>query len=86
MDKLEELNKKIQNYKKKQQKKSPKRSSLNLGAFNVALEIITGVAVGILIGFHLDKFFGMKVAFKIICLLLAFIASLVNIYRKTKQN
>ena len=86
MDKLKELNKKIQNYKREQHKKLPKNNNLNLGAFNVALEIITSVAVGLLMGFHLDKFFGMKVTFKIICLLLAFIASLVNIYRRMKQN
>jgi F0F1-type ATP synthase assembly protein I len=84
MDKLEELNKKIQNYKKKHVKKSYKGNSLSMGAFNVALEIITAVAVGLLMGFYLDKFFETKIVFKIICLFLAFIASLVNIYRKTK--
>jgi F0F1-type ATP synthase assembly protein I len=86
MDKLEELKKKIQNYKKRHEKKTYKRNDFHLNAFNVSLEIITAVAVGLLIGFYLDKVFELKVVFKILCLLLAFIASLVNIYRTINRR
>jgi len=81
MDKLSKLNKKIQTYKEKHKGKELKKSKVALGSLNVSLEIIGAIFVGLLIGFYLDKFFNTGFLFKIICLILAFVASLMNIYR-----
>jgi ATP synthase protein I len=81
MDKLDQLNKKIRDYKEKNKGKSYDKKALVTGSFNIAIEIVAAVAVGLLIGFYLDRFFDTKIVFKIVCLLLAFVASLVNIYR-----
>ena len=86
MNKLDQLNKKIQTYKEKHRGKTYKKNKLALNAFNVALEIIAAVAVGLLIGFYLDQFFDLKFFFKITCLILAFIASLINIYRTIDRH
>ena len=80
-DKLDQLNKRIQTYKKKTAKKTYSKNDFKRNAFNTALEITAAVAVGLLLGFYMDKLFNFKFAFKMICLLLAFVASMVNIYR-----
>ena len=49
MDKLEELNKKIQNYKKKNPRKNYKKNKLVFNSLNVALEIVGAILVGLLI-------------------------------------
>jgi ATP synthase protein I len=81
MDKLDQLNKRIKDYKEKHKTKDYTKKTLVMGSLNIAVEIVAAVAVGLLIGFYLDRFFGTKIVFKIVCLLLAFVASLVNIYR-----
>jgi F0F1-type ATP synthase assembly protein I len=81
MDKLDQLNKKIRDYKEKHKAKDYTKKTLVMGSLNIAIEIVAAVAVGLLIGFYLDRFFDTKIVFKIVCLLLAFVASLVNIYR-----
>jgi len=86
MDKIDQLNKKIQSYKKKHAGKTYKQSKFVFNSFNVALEILAAVAVGLLIGFYLDQFFGKVFFFKITCLILAFVASLVNIYRTLDKH
>ena len=86
MDKLEELNKKIQDYKKKNKIKRYKKKKIVIGSLNISLEIIGAAAIGVLIGFYLDKFFDLKFFFKVACLILAFIASLVNIYRTLDKH
>jgi F0F1-type ATP synthase assembly protein I len=86
MDKLEELNKKIQDYKKKNKIKRYKKKKIIIGSLNISLEIIGAAAIGVLIGFYLDKFFDLKFFFKVACLILAFIASLVNIYRTLDKH
>ena len=86
MDKLEELNKKIQYYKKKNKIKRYKKKKIIIGSLNISLEIIGAAAIGVLIGFYLDKFFDLKFFFKVACLILAFIASLVNIYRTLDKH
>ncbi|NRA73813.1 MAG: AtpZ/AtpI family protein [Rickettsiales bacterium] len=84
--KLDKLNKKIQHYKKKHAPKTYKKENFLYSSFGFALEIVAAVAVGLLVGFYLDKFFNFKFVFKISCLMLAFIASLVNIYRATSKK
>ena len=86
MDKLDQLNKKIQTYKQKRGRKTYKKAKFVFNSFNVALEIIAAVAIGLLIGFYLDQFFDLKFFFKITCLILAFVASLVNIYRAMNKH
>jgi F0F1-type ATP synthase assembly protein I len=81
MDKLDQLNQRIQSYKKKNAKKTYARSDFKRNAFSTAMEIIAAVAVGLLLGFYMDKLFNLKFTFKMICLLLAFVACMLNIYR-----
>ena len=83
---LDQLNNKIANYKKKHAPKTYTKNQFMYSSFSFALEIVAAVAIGFLIGFYLDKFFDFKFVFKVVCLMLAFIASIVNIYRTTSKD
>jgi hypothetical protein len=47
-DKVDQLNKKIQDYKKKHKAKDYTKKTLVMGSLNIAIEIVAAVAVGFL--------------------------------------
>lgn len=54
-------------------------------ALSMGLELISGVIVGLTIGYYLDKWFNTKPICLIIFIILGTIAGFLNLYRKIKQ-
>ena len=81
-DPINELEKRIENYRGRNHATVPKPLSSGAMAFNIAVELVAGVIVGVIIGVFLDKIFDSKPTFLIICLLLSFVAAFRLIWQK----
>jgi len=83
MNKLDELEQKIENLKSKiQADKAPKTPTkgVRYGAiFNISIEIVAHLVAGVVLGVGLDKYFQTKNIFLIICLIFSIIAACKNI-------
>lgn len=83
MNKLDELEQKIENLKSKiRAEKAPKiqAKGIRYGAiFNISIEIVAHLIAGVVIGLMLDKYFQTKNIFLIICLIFSIIAACKNI-------
>ena len=62
--------------------KNNKISALKV-AMNCGLEVVSGIIVGVLIGFSLDKFFNLHF-FSIIFIIIGFFSGVLNLYRYIK--
>ncbi len=85
-NKLNELDEKIALYNIKNNKsiniKNNKFYSFKI-AMNCGLEIISGIIVGLIIGFSLDKFFNVNF-FYLIFIIVGFLSGILNLYRYIK--
>jgi ATP synthase protein I len=82
--KYEEIDREI-NDLKAEKKESTFLSSRSTG-FNIAVELVSGVIVGVIIGLFLDNLFDSKPAFLIICLILGIFATFRLIWNKYIKN
>jgi ATP synthase protein I len=81
-----DIQKRIGQYKEKNKKdKNPYIANANQ-AFNIAVELVSGVIVGVIIGLLFDKLFDSKPIFLIICLILSMIAAFKLIWNKYIKN
>jgi F0F1-type ATP synthase assembly protein I len=82
---LNELKKRIEEYKKRDEK--PIYSGISkITASRVCIELVSSVIAGIIIGSLLDYLMKTQLIFKIICLLLSCIAGYYSIYRLSRQK
>ena len=78
---------KIANNKAKSRKSSKnEESSSNMGtAFKLSTELVSAVAVGTIIGFILDNWFGTKPWLILIFFFVGVIAGIMNVFRSAKK-
>lgn len=83
---IEEINNRIKAIKASQQKKYGKSNFSDLGlAFQVPIELVSGVIVGAGIGYILDKLFDFKFLFLVVFTIFGGISGLVNVARSLKK-
>ncbi len=84
MNQLEELDKKLSEYKQKHlAPKLKKDKSSDAGVFVVA-ELVAGIGIGSFLGYQLDQYLNTKVLFLLIFLILGLTSAFYNIYNKYK--
>ena len=71
--------------KKKAQLTSEKKGSFMGSAFKLGTELVSAVAVGTIIGFILDSWFGTKPWFIILFFIIGVIAGMLNVIRVAKR-
>ena len=87
---IKELAERIREFKSKQIKKENKgqnsswRNSV-AGAFRIGTEFVAAVAVGICLGYTLDKIFGTKVVFLLVFSVFGCMAGMLNVYRSAQE-
>ena len=64
------------------EKPSKQVISNSSAAFNVAIELVAAMLVGVIIGFIFDNLFDSKPVFLIICIMLAIVAAFRSIWNK----
>ncbi len=86
-NKLQDLNKRLKKFEKKNLKKNLKiKKNNDLGLFiKAGVELISPIIVGIVIGIFLDNHFNSKPLFLIIFLFLGFGGGISNIYKTVKR-
>lgn len=80
LKKHSQIQKKIDKYKLT--KPNAKFANNSNQAFNIAVELVSGVIVGVIIGLFFDKLFDSKPIFLIICIILGIMASFKLIWNK----
>ena len=89
MDKLREIEKRIQNLKNKKQKltnyKNKGNGKLYSMAINVSLELITGISLGVIIGLLIDNHLQTKPLMFIIFFIVGTIVGFYNMFKCLKK-
>tara|TARA_B100001029_G_scaffold167245_1_gene160277 strand:+ start:2161 stop:2448 length:288 start_codon:yes stop_codon:yes gene_type:complete len=89
MSDLEDLKTRLKIAKSKLQNgdhKKPDKKGVYLGnAFKLGTELVAAVAVGTIIGFILDNWFGTKPILIIVFFLFGAVAGIVNVFRAAKK-
>ena len=83
--KYEEIDREI-DHLKEEKKESTSLVGSGSTAFNIAVELVSGVIVGVIIGLFFDNLFDLKPAFLIICLILGIVATFRSIWNKYIKN
>jgi ATP synthase protein I len=83
--KYEEIDREI-DHLKEEKKESTSLVGSGSTAFNIAVELVSGVIVGVIIGLFFDNLFDSKPAFLIICLILGIVATFRSIWNKYIKN
>ena len=88
MNKLKELEKKIDKVKKSkiQDNKYHKKPALNYSiAINISIELITGIGLGVFLGLMIDNYLQTKPLMLIICFILGTLVGFLNMYKTLKR-
>ena len=88
MNKLKELEKKIDSVKKRQtdENKAQKRPNVNYSiAVNISIELITGIVLGVFLGLVIDNYLQTKPLMFIICFILGTLVGFFNMYKALKR-
>ena len=88
MNKLKELEKKIDSVKKLQteENKVQKRPNVNYSiAVNISIELITGIVLGVFLGLMIDNYLQTKPLMLIICFILGTLVGFFNMYKALKR-
>tara|TARA_Y200000002_G_scaffold302489_1_gene257826 strand:- start:120 stop:404 length:285 start_codon:yes stop_codon:yes gene_type:complete len=89
MNKLRELEKKLNNIKSSKKKTSIKvneKPSINYSiAINISIELITGIGLGVFLGLLIDNYLQTKPLMLIICFILGTIIGFYNMYKALKR-
>ncbi len=84
MDKFDEFDKKLSEYKQKHLPlKLRKDKSSDAGIFVVA-ELLAGIGIGGFLGYQLDQYLNTKMLFLLILVVIGLISAFYNIYNKYK--
>lgn len=84
MDQLQNLDKKISEYKKKYISDKVKNDKSSDAGVFVVVELMVAVALGGFIGYHLDRYFNYKMFFLLFFVILGLLSAFYNIYKKYK--
>ncbi|OUU61761.1 MAG: hypothetical protein CBC22_06925 [Alphaproteobacteria bacterium TMED62] len=88
MNKLKELEKKINNVKRSKINsiKSTEKPAVNYSiAINISIELITGIGLGVFLGLLIDNYLQTKPLMLIICFILGTITGFYNMYKALKR-
>ena len=88
MNKLKELEKKIDSVKKLQteENKVQKRPNVNYSiAVNISIELITGIVLGVFLGLMIDNYLQTKPLMFIICFILGTLVGFYNMFKTLKR-
>lgn len=83
---IDHLKKRIEKYKNAHLVPQEKRvSHYRVTSSVICMEIVSSVVTGVFIGYILDLFFNTRYIFKLICLVFAFVACFVVLYKLVKD-
>ena len=88
MNKLKELEKKINNVKRSKINsiKSTEKPAVNYSiAINISIELITGIGLGVFLGLLIDNYLQTKPLMLIICFILGTLVGFFNMYKALKR-
>ncbi|GIS23819.1 MAG: hypothetical protein CM15mP124_2990 [Alphaproteobacteria bacterium] len=88
MNKLKELEKKLDKVKKSKIKdnKYHKKPAVNYSiAINISIELITGIGLGVFLGLMIDNYLQTKPLMLIICFILGTLVGFFNMYKALKR-
>ena len=88
MNKLKELEKKIDKVKKSkiQDNQYHKKPTVNYSiAINISIELITGIGLGVFLGLVIDNYLQTKPLMLIICFILGTLVGFFNMYKALKR-
>ena len=88
MNKLKELEKKLDKVKKSKinDSKSNQKLSVNYSiAINISIELITGIGLGVFLGLMIDSYLQTKPLMLIICFILGTLVGFFNMYKALKR-
>ena len=82
---LDKLNRKLEEYKSKKEKDSPKRIKVQNDGWRMIIELVTGMLLGVSLGLGLDYIIGSEPIFLIIFSLLGFMAGVKTMMATAKK-
>ena len=82
---LDKLNKKLEEFKSKKEKDSPKRIKVQNDGWRMIIELVTGMLLGVSLGLGLDYIIGSEPIFLIIFSLLGFMAGVKTMMATAKK-
>ena len=88
MNKLKELEKKIDSVKKLKTEENKVQKSPNVNysiAVNISIELITGIVLGVFLGLMIDNYLQTKPLMLIICFILGTLVGFFNMYKALKK-
>ena len=84
-DNLDQLDKKIGEFKSKKEKNRPKRLKVQNDGWRMVIELVTGMLLGVSLGLALDYVLGSEPVFLIIFSLLGFLAGVKTMMATAKK-
>ena len=88
MNKLKELEKKLDKVKKSKIKDNEyhQKTTVNYNiAINISIELITGIGLGVFLGLMIDNYLQTKPLMLIICFILGTLVGFFNMYKALKR-
>ena len=82
---LDKLDKKLEEFKSKKEKDSPKRIKVQNDGWRMIIELVTGMLLGVSLGLGLDYMIGSEPIFLIIFSLLGFMAGVKTMMATAKK-
>ena len=82
---LDKLNSKLEEFKSKKEKDSPKRIKVQNDGWRMIIELVTGMLLGVSLGLGLDYIIGSEPIFLIIFSLLGFMAGVKTMMATAKK-
>jgi ATP synthase protein I len=82
---LDKLNRKLEEFKSKKEKNSPKRIKVQNDGWRMIIELVTGMILGVSLGLGLDYIIGSEPIFLIIFSLLGFMAGVKTMMATAKK-
>ena len=84
-DNLDQLDKKIEEFKSKKEKNRPKRLKVQNDGWRMVIELVTGMVLGVSLGMALDYIVGSEPIFLIVFSLLGFMAGVKTMIATAKK-
>tara|TARA_B100000676_G_scaffold209964_1_gene206150 strand:+ start:211 stop:504 length:294 start_codon:yes stop_codon:yes gene_type:complete len=82
---LEKLDRKLEEFKSKKEKDSPRRIKVQNDGWRMIIELVTGMVLGVSLGLGLDYMIGSEPIFLIIFSLLGFMAGVKTMMATAKK-
>ena len=82
---LDKLDRKLEEFKSKKEKDSPKRIKVQNDGWRMIIELVTGMLLGVSLGLGLDYMIGSEPIFLIIFSLLGFVAGVKTMMATAKK-